>query len=193
MAFGPGASRPLARWKVRKLLLFVASVFGVPVLLSAQYNLGRQATPEQIQAANITVMPDGTGLPVGHGNAVAGEPVFKARCAVCHGPKGEGRKGEYPALVGGRGTLATPKPMKTVGSYWPYATTVWDHINRAMPFNTPHILPPNDVYAVTAFILHLNGIISRDEQLTEKTLPKVVMPNRNGFVIDTRPDIKARR
>lgn len=83
--------------------------------------------------------------------------------------------------------------MKTVGSYWPFATTVWDHINRAMPFNTPHVLPVNDVYAVTAWILYLNGIVTRDQKLSEKTLPKVVMPNRNGFVIDTRPDIKAKR
>jgi hypothetical protein len=157
------------------------------------YNLGRTPTPDQIRAADITVLPDGTGLPPGQGNAVAGEPIFKSRCAVCHGPKGEGRKGEYPALVGGRGTLATAKPVKTVGSYWPFATTVWDHINRAMPFNTPHVLPVNDVYAVTAWILYLNGIVTRDQKLSEKTLPKLVMPNRNGFVIDTRPDIKAKR
>ncbi|MCU1327179.1 MAG: putative cytochrome c region protein [Bryobacterales bacterium] len=157
------------------------------------YNLGRTPTPDQIRAADITVLPDGTGLPAGQGNAVAGEPIYKSRCAVCHGPGGEGRKGEYPALVGGRGTLATAKPVKTVGSYWPYATTVWDHINRAMPFNTPHVLPVNDVYAVTAWILYLNGIVTRDQQLSDKTLPKVVMPNRNGFVVDSRPDIKAKR
>ena len=112
---------------------------------------------------------------------------------MCHGPKGEGRKNEYPALVGGRGTLGTAKPVKTVGSYWPYATTVWDHINRAMPFNTPHILPPDDVYAVTAWILYMNGIVKRDEELSEKTLPKVTMPNRNGFVPDSRPDIHSKR
>lgn len=175
----------------RVLLLLLLLL--LPVLVQAQYELGRPATSGEIQAADITVMPDGRGLPVGQGNAVAGAPIYKSRCAVCHGPKGEGRKGEYPALVGGIGTLATPKPVKTVGSYWPFATTVWDHINRAMPFNTPHILPPNDVYAVTAFILHLNGIVSREEQLTEKTLPKVAMPNRNGFVPDSRPDIKAHR
>lgn len=155
--------------------------------------MGRTPIAAELSLAVPTVLPDGTGLPGGHGNAVAGAAVYKSRCAVCHGANGEGRKGEYPALVGGRGTLATTKPLKTVGSYWPYATTVWDHINRAMPFNTPHILPPNDVYAVTAWILFRNGIVTRDEQLTEKTLPKVVMPNRDGFVSDTRPDIKAKR
>ncbi len=173
---------------MRKLLFLL-----LPLLMPAQYNLGRPATPAEIQTADITVLPDGTGLPVGHGNAVAGEVIYKSRCAVCHGPKGEGRKNEYPALVGGKGTLATPKPVKTVGSYWPYTTTVWDHINRAMPFNTPRILPPNDVYSVTAFILYLNGIVTRDQQLTEKTMPKIVMPNRDGFVPDSRPDIKAHR
>ena len=175
---------------MRKLLLFVASVFGVPVLLSAQYNLGRQATPEQIQAANITVMTDGTGLPVGHGNAVAGEPVFKARCAVCHGPKGEGRKGEYPALVGGRGTLATPKPMKTVGSYWPYATTLFDYIRRSMPLTEPQTLKPDEIYAVSAYILHLNGIIGEKTVIDAKSLPKVKMPNKGNFYIVYPGEIK---
>ena len=159
----------------------------------AQYNLGRVPTQAEIRSADITVLPDGIGLPQGHGSAVGGEAIYKNRCAVCHGPKGEGRKNEYPALVGGRGTLTTAKPVKTVGSYWPYATTVWDHINRAMPFNTPHILPPDDVYAVTAWILYMNGIVKRDEELNEKTLPKVTMPNRNGFVPDSRPDIHSKR
>jgi mono/diheme cytochrome c family protein len=171
----------------------VAAFLAFAFCAAAQHQLGRTATTAEIRAADITVLPDGTGLPEGRGNAIAGEPVYKSRCAVCHGAKAEGRKGEYPALVGGRGTLATSKPVKTVGSYWPYATTLWDHINRAMPFNTPHILPPNDVYAVTAFILHLNGIVGREELLTEKTLPKVVMPNREGFVPDSRPDIKSKR
>ena len=162
-------------------------------LAFAQYNIGRAPSAEEIRGADITVLPDGSGLPAGQGSAVAGEPIYAARCAECHGPKAEGRKGEYPALAGGRGTLATPKPVKTVGSYWPYATTVWDEINRAMPFNAPHVLRPDDVYAVTAYVLYLNGIVTRDQVLNEKTLPKVVMPNRGGFILDTRPDIKSRR
>jgi len=168
----------------------------VPVALLPQqprYGFGQPATAEQIRSADITVQPDGRGLPPGRGTAVAGEVVFRSRCVVCHNERGAGRPGEYPALVGGIGTLATSKPKKTVGSYWPYATTVWDHINRAMPFNTPHILPPNDVYAVTAYILFLNGIVQQNQELNEKTLPAIVMPNRNGFVMDSRPDIKAKR
>ena len=171
--------------------VFVALL--LPVAALGQYGLGRAATAEEVKAANSTVLPDGTGLPAGHGNAALGEVIFGNRCVVCHGPKGEGRKGEYPALVGGIGSLGTKKPVKTVGSYWPYATTVWDHINRAMPFNTPHILPANDVYSVTAYVLFLNGIVARDRELDEKSLPGVMMPNRNGFVGDSRPDIKARR
>ena len=168
-------------------------VLALPLLAAAQYGLGRPATSDEVKTANITVLPDGTGLPAGHGNAAQGEVVFGNRCVLCHGPKGEGRKGEYPALVGGIGSLGTKKPVKTVGSYWPYATTVWDHINRAMPFNMPHILAPNDVYAVTAYVLYLNGIVGRDQEMNEKSLPAVVMPNRNGFVNDSRPDIKAKR
>jgi cytochrome c len=175
-------------WLARRWALLL-----LPMMLAAQYNIGRTPAADEIRSADITVLPDGTGLPAGHGDAVAGEAIFTGHCVLCHGPKGAGRKGEYPALAGGRGTLATANPVKTVGSYWPYATTVWDHINRAMPFNSPHILAPNDVYAVTAYILYLNGIVGRDQQLNEKTLPKIVMPNRNGFVLDTRPDIKARR
>ena len=157
------------------------------------YGLGRTAAPDEIRKADTTVFPDGTGLPVGHGDAVLGEAIFNSRCALCHNAKGEGRKGEYPALVGGIGSLGTKKPVKTVGSYWPYATTVFDHINRAMPFNSPHILPPNDVYSAVAYILHLNGIIGRQDEMNEKTLPQVKMPNRDGFVPDSRPDIKAKR
>jgi len=171
--------------------ILVAGALIAPVC--AQYNIGRPATQAEISGADITITPDGKGLPAGHGNAIEGEAVYAKRCQLCHEAKGGGRKGEYPALVGGQGTLATAKPVKTVGSYWPYATTVWDHINRAMPFNMPHILPPNDVYAVTAYILYLNGIVQRDQQLDEKTLPKVVMPNRNGFVQDDRSEVKAKR
>jgi cytochrome c len=168
-------------------------VLAVPFALGAQYNIGRTAGLDEIRSADITVFPDGKGLPAGHGNAAAGENVYSGRCVSCHGPKGIGKQGEYPALVGGKGTLASPKPVKTVGSYWPYATTVWDHINRAMPFNAPHILKPDEIYAVTAYILYLNGIVTRDQELDEKTLPKIVMPNRNGFGPDKRPDIKSRR
>ena len=172
------------------LLLFL------PLIAAAQpdhFGFGRTPTASEIAAKNITVMPDGTGLPAGKGTAKNGEALYKDKCAVCHNDHGEGRQGQYPALVGGKGTLNTPKPKKTVGSYWPYATTVWDFINRAMPFDNPRELSPDEVYSVTAYILYLNGIIDKATELNEKTLPKVIMPNRNGFVLDPRPDIKVKR
>ena len=168
----------------------------VPLIASAQpehFGFGRAPAPNEIAAKNITVMPDGTGLPAGKGTAKNGEALYKDKCAVCHNDHGEGRQGQYPALAGGKGTLNTAKPKKTVGSYWPYATTVWDFINRAMPFDNPRELSADEVYSLTAYILFLNGIIDQDAELNAKTLPKITMPNRNGFVVDPRPDIKARR
>jgi cytochrome c len=127
------------------------------------------------------------------GTVAAGREVFVGQCARCHGPKAQGDVG--PALVGGQGTLASVRPVKTVGSFWPYATTVWDYINRAMPFDKPGLLKPSEVYAVSAYILNLNGIISDSDVMDSKTLPKVKMPNRDGFVADPRPDVgdKARK
>lgn len=154
---------------------------------------GRPATSEEVRARDITVFPNGAGLPAGSGDAVKGARIYESRCALCHNKRGEGKAGEYPALAGGKGSLATRSPKKTVGSYWPHATTLWDHINRAMPFNQPRTLPPNDVYSVTAYILFLNGIIGETEQMNERTLPAVRMPNRDGFIADPRPDVKARR
>ncbi len=157
---------------------------------SPKYGVGRAPTAEEIRTLGLTVAPDGTGLPDGSGTAVEGREVFASRCAKCHGAKGEGGEGGVgPALVGGQGTLNTPKPRKTVGSFWPYATTVWDYINRAMPFNQPGLLSHSEVYAVVSYILYLNGIVGESQVLNAKTLPKVRMPNRDGFVGDPRPDV----
>ena len=150
-------------------------------------SVGRPATPEEIRNLGAAIAPDGGGLPEGSGTAAAGREVFVARCSRCHGDAAQGDVG--PALVGGRGTLATPRPVKTVGSFWPYATTVWDYINRAMPFDEPGLLKPADVYAVTAYILNINGVIPDGSVMDAKTLPKVRMPNRDGFVADPRPDV----
>ncbi len=155
--------------------------------------IGKPANAEKLRALDITVFPDGKGLPAGRGTAVAGKLVYKEKCAVCHGDHGEGREKQYGALKGGMGSLATAKPMKTVGSYWPYATTVWDYIHRAMPYEHPRSLSSDEVYAVTAFVLNINGIIPETLELNERTLPKVEMPNRNGFVPDARPDIRSKR
>ena len=170
-------------------LLCVLCVLGGESLpaQSPNYGVGRPPTPEEIRALGVTVAPDGTGLPEGSGTAAEGKEVFAARCAKCHGTKGEG--GEAAALVGGQGTLATPKPRRTVGSFWPHATTVWDYVNRAMPFNQPGLLSHPEVYAVVAYVLYLNGIVGENQALNAKTLPKVRMPNRDGFVADPRPDV----
>ena len=155
--------------------------------------MGRPATPEEIRDLGAAIAPDGSGLPEGSGTVAAGREVFAAQCARCHGPKGEGDVG--PALVGGQGTLRTARPLKTVGSYWPYATTLWDYINRAMPFDQPGLLKTPEVYAAVAYILNLNGIIGDAAVMDANSLPKVRMPNRDGFVADPRPDVggKARK
>jgi S-disulfanyl-L-cysteine oxidoreductase SoxD len=160
-------------------------------------NVGRAPTKEEIQAWDISVGPDGKGLPPGSGSAKEGAPIFAVKCAVCHGPNGEGAK-IGPRIVGGIAdteTLTTLKPVRTVGGYWPYATTVWDFINRAMPRGQSGTLTANEVYALTAFILAKSQIIKEDDVLDAKTLPKVQMPNRNGFVparFEDIPDEKKR-
>ena len=174
-------------WTRSALLLVFA------VTLSAQttkYGAGRAAGAEEIRGLGLAIAPDGGGLPEGSGTVAAGREVFAARCVSCHGEKGEGGIGG--TLVGGQGTLRSPRPLKTVGSYWPYATTVWDYVNRAMPFDQPGLLKPSEVYAVVAYILNLNGIIAGDQVMDAKSLPKVKMPNRDGFVADPRPDVGAK-
>jgi cytochrome c len=151
------------------------------------FGVGRPATAEEIRDLATAIGPDGSGLPEGSGTVAAGRDVFAAQCARCHAPRATGDVG--PALVGGQGTLATARPLKTVGSFWPYATTLWDYINRAMPFDKPGLLKPSEVYAVAAYILNLNGIIGDAEVMDAKSLPKVKMPNRDGFIADPRPDV----
>jgi cytochrome c len=172
-------------------LILVGGVFMASLALAqtARFSLGRPATSEDLRKHGNLVGPSGQGLPKGSGSAVEGKRIYEQQCAACHGLKGEGTN-EFSALVGGRGTLATDKPVLTVGSYWPYATTIWDYVNRAMPYQSAGTLKPDDVYAVTAYILALNGIVSDNAKLDETTLPKVKMPNRHGFVTDPRPDVK---
>src|SRR2546426_3328860 len=151
------------------------------------YGRGRTATDEDIRAWNIDVSPNGEGLPPGKGTAKQGAQVFAAKCAMCHGPTG--KEGPKDRLVGGQGTLTTGKPVKTIGSYWPYATTLYDFINRAMPFNAPGSLNSDEIYSVIAWLLFQNGIVKDDAVIDARTLPQVQMPNRNGFIPDPRPDV----
>jgi len=168
----------------------IVLVLMMAVPLAAQsptFGVGRPAAPEEIRNLGGAIAPDGGGLPEGSGTVAAGRDVFAAQCARCHGPRAQGDVG--PVLVGGQGTLATARPLKTVGSFWPYATTLWDYINRAMPFDKPGLLKPSEVYAVAAYILNLNGIIGENDVMDARSLPKVKMPNRDGFVADPRPDV----
>ena len=143
-------------------------------------NLGRTPTPQEIRAADISIPPSGAGLPAGSGDAKAGAQVYASKCLACHGEKGAGKPADV--LVGGIGSLATPKPLRTVGSYWPYATTLFDYTRRAMPLQNPKTLTDDEVYAVSAYILFLNGIIAENASMNAQTLPLVKMPNRDGFV-----------
>jgi S-disulfanyl-L-cysteine oxidoreductase SoxD len=152
------------------------------------YGIGRTATPAEIAGWNIDIGPDGRDLPPGSGTVGRGRDVFAQQCAACHGDKGEGGVGDR--LVGGQGTLATSNPVRTVGSYWPYATTLFDYIRRAMPQNAPESLSNDDVYAVSAYILNLNGLLPADTTLDAKSLSSIKMPNRKMFVGDPRPDVR---
>jgi S-disulfanyl-L-cysteine oxidoreductase SoxD len=150
------------------------------------YDFGRPATPDEIALWDIDVRPDGKGLPPGSGTVARGKDVFAENCAACHGDNGVG--GIKDRLAGGKGTLASHEPIKTVGSYWPYATTLFDYIHRAMPYQAPGSLSADDTYAVAAYVLSLNGILPADGKLDRESLPKVRMPNRDGFVPDPKFD-----
>ena len=151
-------------------------------------NVGRTPTKEEMQAWNQSIGPDGKELPLGSGTAKEGEKVFSEKCAVCHGPAGEGSQ-LAPRLVGGRAPLNTPTPSRTLANYWPFATTIWDYINRAMPPKQQGSLSASDVYALTAFILYRNEIIPETQVVDAASLPKVKMPNRDDFIPHDLKDI----
>jgi cytochrome c len=161
-------------------VLLLAALLGAGPLLAQTPKLGQLISPADAAAWDISIAPDGAGLPAGRGTAKEGEAIYVAKCQACHGEKGAGRPND--ALVGGIGSLAGAPPVKTVGSYWPYATTLFDYVRRAMPFQAPKSLSADEVYAVSAYILHLNEIVARDAVLDAQSLPSVKMPNRDGFV-----------
>ncbi len=180
-------------WPITLILLTAAVVNTVNADGEHQlfYGLGKAAPADLIARWDIAIGPRGDELPTGHGTAVEGAVLYALQCAYCHGTNGH--EGPDPVLVGGRGSLATSSPVLTIGSYWPYATTLFDYINRAMPFVGPGSLKANDVYALSAYLLHANGIVAEDEVMDRDSLPKVQMPNRSGFIPDARPDTGAQQ
>ena len=181
----------------RPLLLCAAiTMAGMGVAPAAEpghFGYGEKVRPEQIAGWDIDVRgDDGAGLPPGKGTVTRGSEVYAKQCASCHGTFGEG-EGRLPKVAGGAGTLRAERPELTVGSYWPFAPTLWDYINRAMPIAAPHTLSADDVYALTAYILHLNDIIGSEFVADQNSLPKVKMPNRDNFAwTDPRPDTAAK-
>ena len=161
-----------------------------------KFEFGKPATQEEIAKVAIAIDAEGRGLPPGKGNYAAGKAVYERSCIACHGAKMKNitnlpnmPSGAALQLIGGRGTLNTPRPVVTVESYWPYATTLFDYIRRAMPFQAPGTLTNDEVYAVSAYILGEANIVLKSMALDAKTLPQVQMPNRDGFIPDARPEI----
>jgi S-disulfanyl-L-cysteine oxidoreductase SoxD len=159
----------------------VAMCFAVGTAAQEGPNLGTEITQDELAAWDISIQTDGSGLPPGSGDAATGAEIYAVKCMACHGEKGAGMPNDR--LVGGQGTLGDLMQIRTVGSYWPYATTIFDYIRRAMPFLMPESLTDNEVYALTAYLLAENGIIDEDEVMDARSLPKVEMPNRDGFIL----------
>jgi mono/diheme cytochrome c family protein len=164
----------------RRMALLSGAMVSALVSSAVAADFGRPATPREIALWDIDVRPDGKGLPPGSGTVARGKDVFAENCAACHGDNGVG--GIKDRLAGGQGTLASATPVKTVGSFWPYATTLFDYIHRAMPYQAPGSLSVDDTYAVAAYILSLNGILPPEGQLDNHSLPGIRMPNRDGFI-----------
>lgn len=180
-----------------RLLAILAALGCAATLLASaattrSYPFGSPASPSLVAAWDDEVNGlTGAGLPSGSGSVAQGQAAYEEKCAVCHGDFGEGA-GRYPELAGGKGTLTSARPVKTVGSYWPYAPTLFDYIRRAMPFDAPGSLTDDQVYAITAYVLNLNNIVPANAVMNAKTLAAVKMPNRNGFINEhLKPDVHA--
>ena len=177
----------LVKWSISILVLFLLVNFSFAS--DRKFNLGKLATKEEIAGWDIDVRPDGLGAPIGSGTALIGEEIYTEQCAACHGDFGEGAD-RWPALVGGEDSLASHNPEKTTGSYWPYASTMYDYIYRAMPYGVAQSLSHDETYEIVAYLLYMSDIIDEDFVLSEKNIGEIEMPNRNGFLLpDPRPDI----
>ncbi|MDF3855135.1 c-type cytochrome [Paracoccus sp. P2] len=173
----------------KSLELFLGSVLAASVLagpaMADKLGLGREALPEEISAWDTAVLPDGQGLRPGSGDVATGDALFADNCASCHGDFAEGLD-SWPVLAGGDGSLTDPRPVKTIGSYWPYLSTVYDYVHRSMPFGSAQTLSVDDTYAITAFLLYSNGLVEDDFVLTHENFTQVVLPNAEGFYPDDR-------
>lgn len=164
----------------------LAAVLAAPAI-AGPLGLGRAATPDEVAAWDIDIRPDGAGLPEGSGNAIDGEEIFAEQCAYCHGDFGEGVD-RWPVLAGGQGTLTSARPVKTIGSYWPYLSTVWDYVHRAMPFGDAQSLEDDQVYAVVAYLMYLNDLVDEDFELSKANFQEIRLPNEANFFMDDRED-----
>jgi cytochrome c len=168
------------------VLLLVVGCLSPSFAQTKKHNVGRAATAEEVAGWHISIRPDGKGLPAGKGTVKQGEPIYMERCASCHGEFGEG-KGRWPMIAGGMNSLKSDDPQKSVGSYWPYASTLIDYIRRAMPFGNAQSLTPDELYAVTAYVLFLNDVIKEEEfELSDKNFASIKLPNAGGFFDDDR-------
>jgi len=188
--------------RMRRLSGFVATLGTLLVAIGPSaapaqmptYGVGRAPTADEVKAWDLTIPPDGQGLPAGSGTAATGKAIFEGKCAPCHGEKGE--DGKYRLLTGGSSPLTVArlnesidpfvggKPVLTIGTFWQYATTLWGYIRRAQPFDSPGSLETDEVYAVAAYLLYLNGVVGQQDVLDARSLPLIKMPNRDGFVSD---------
>ncbi|WP_418904518.1 c-type cytochrome [Cereibacter sphaeroides] len=166
-------------------LLIAALLAAGPVAAAEGTGLGRLALPEEVAAWDLDIRPDGLGLPEGSGDVATGEELFSERCAVCHGEFGEGVD-NWPKLAGGQGTLDQADPQKTIGSYWPYLSTAWDYVHRAMPFGNARSLTVDETYAIVAYLLYNNDLVDEDFTLSRENFLSVQMPNADGFFLDDR-------
>ncbi|MCV6547108.1 MAG: cytochrome c [Cohaesibacter sp.] len=165
----------------------VASMLASPALAAGKYGLGRVATADEVKAWDIDVRPDGVGLPKGKGTVEDGEELFVDNCASCHGDFGEGVD-RWPVLSGGHGSLTDERPVKTIGSYWPYASTLFDYIRRAMPFGAAQTLEADEIYAITAYLLNMNDVVDDDFELSHENFKTIKLENEANFFMDDRAE-----
>ena len=179
--------------KMLKFLNFFLAIIIFITMNSFSYSeslgLGRPATENEVVAWDIDIRPDGSGLPIGSGSVLIGEEVYTDNCASCHGDFGEGID-RWPELAGGFDTLDSENPVKTIGSYWPYLSTVWDYVHRAMPFGNAQSLSNDEVYAITAYILYLNDLVDEDFELSNLNFKEISLPNEKNFYLDNRKNLE---